>query len=187
MNIHKSHSKNDLIDLINLIELKVVFSHQDNKKDIQEKILEVLKTNIEIKDNYYNIQNKEGLKIFLANKNPKKTLTIKEKNDVMTIAKHIINYSKNNFDLDSSSKYTYHQEIQDDMDYIKQFGDIPSVRRCCRLLQGDPQFACRPFKPLISPQVQKTLDDKKVIKKTYHIPLKIKYATPDDPIVVYFD
>ena len=85
MNIHKSHSKNDLIDLINLIELKVVFSHQDNKKDIQEKILEVLKSNIEIKDNYYNIQNKEGLKIFLANKNPKKSLTIKEKNPNIVI------------------------------------------------------------------------------------------------------
>ena len=37
MLIHKSHSKTDLIDLINHINLKVVFSHQDNKRNIQTK------------------------------------------------------------------------------------------------------------------------------------------------------
>ncbi len=37
MIIDKSHSKADLIDLINLLELKIEFSHADNKKDIQDK------------------------------------------------------------------------------------------------------------------------------------------------------
>ena len=34
MLIHKSHSKTDLTELINNLNLKIVFSHQDNKKNI---------------------------------------------------------------------------------------------------------------------------------------------------------
>jgi hypothetical protein len=59
MIIEKSHSKADLIDLINLLELKVVFSHQDNKKDIQDKLIQLLESDIIIKKNYYKIENKE--------------------------------------------------------------------------------------------------------------------------------
>jgi len=70
--IHKSHSKNDLIDLINHLGLKITFSHQDNKKDIQDKFKILLTTDIEIKKNYYNIENKDGLKFFLQNQNKKK-------------------------------------------------------------------------------------------------------------------
>ena len=40
--IEKSHSKNDLIDLINTLDLRVVFSHQDNKKSIQDKLIDLL-------------------------------------------------------------------------------------------------------------------------------------------------
>jgi len=38
MIIHKSHSKLDLLEIINDLDLKIVHSHQDNKKDIQEKL-----------------------------------------------------------------------------------------------------------------------------------------------------
>lgn len=184
--IHKSHSKNDLIDLINYLNLPIVFSHQDNKKDIQDKFKLTMRENFTIKDNYYNIKNKEGLRNYLIHQNPKKLLTTKEKNEVMNIAKFIINYCKCNYDI-MKSKYNNHQELKDDMDYIKQFGDIPSVRRCCRLLNDDLNFPGILFKPLISPQVQKTLDDKKICKSNQYNYLKIKYSTPEDPIILYFD
>ena len=38
MEIHKTHSKNDIIDIINIFGLPVIFSHQDNKKDLQKKV-----------------------------------------------------------------------------------------------------------------------------------------------------
>ncbi len=184
--IHKSHSKNDLIDLINLLHLPVVFSHSDNKKTIHEKLDSLLKTEFEIKKNYYNIENKDGLKVFLTNKNPKKNLTIKEKQEVMSIAKFIINYCKSGYHIDSSIKYNSYQEIIDDMDYIKQFGDIPSVRRCCKLLNNDPNIKDI-FKPLISPQVQKELNDKSFSKIEHLKILKIRRGTIDNPITVYFE
>ena len=61
MIIHKSHSKTDLIDLINHINLRVVFSHQDNKRNIQDKLYELLETQFIIETNFYNIINKDGL------------------------------------------------------------------------------------------------------------------------------
>ena len=67
MLIHKSHSKTDLIDLINLLGLPIVFSHQDNKKNIQDKLNDLLITNFKIRDNYYNIENKGLLKSYLLN------------------------------------------------------------------------------------------------------------------------
>jgi len=186
MLIHKSHSKTDLIDLINNLGLKIVFSHQDNKKDIQSKLLKIFEEKFEIKNNFYKIENKDGLISYLTNVNPKKTLTIKEKNNVMMLCKHIIQYCKNNYDL-GYTKYDNIKELQDDMDFIKQFGDIPSVRRCCRLMNGDSKFAGYKFIPFISPQAQKELDDKKVVKTKNLNILKIRRSTPEDPVIVYFD
>jgi len=186
MLIHKSHSKTDIIDLINNLGLKVVFSHQDNKKDLQSKLLNLLSQNIIIKDNFYKIENKDGLIHFLTNVNPKKTLTIKEKNNVMMVCKHIIQYCKNNYDLEYT-KYNEIKELQDDMDFIKQFGDIPSVRRCCRLMNNDPKFIGYKFIPFISPQAQKELDEKRVVKTKHLTIIKIRRSTPEDPIILYFD
>jgi hypothetical protein len=185
MIIHKSFSKNDLIEIINLLNLPIRFNHSDNKKTIQSKLIDFINEEkpFDIIDNYHNINSKASLKHFILKTNPKKTLTIKEKNDVMKIAKFIINYSKSNYDLDNHPYYSNHQQIKDDMDYIKQFGDVPSVRRCCRLLKDDPQFACVEFKPLVSPQVQQLLDEKQIIKRKFFPSLKWS----EDSVLVYFD
>ena len=187
MDIHKTHSKADLIDFINLLHIPVKFSHHDNKKVIQLKLKDILKDTFKIKGNYHHIIDKQGIADFLTQQNPKKSLTIKQKNDVMLIAKYIINYCKNDFNIQQSNRYDSHKEIQDDMDYIKQFGDIPSVRRCCRLLKDDPAFHTIKFNPIVSDQIQKILNDKKVNKSYQGILLKVKYATPENPIFVSFD
>lgn len=186
MIIDKSHSKTDLIELINDLNLPIVHSHQDNKSDIQEKFRVCIKSKFDIPENFYNIKNKESLIAYLENKNPKKILTIKEKQNVMMICKKIIQYCKNDFDL-TITDYNNQQELIDDMDYIKQFGDIPSARRCCRLINEDPKMSGLNFKPLISPQVQKDLDQKKKTKKVISYKLMIKRATEEEPIILYFD
>jgi len=186
MFIHKSHSKNDLIDVINHLDLKIVFSHQDNKKNIHDKLSTYIESDFKIKPNYYHIKNKDGLISYLKNTNSKKTLSTKEKQSVMIIAKGIIQYCKNNFALEYS-KYDTFKELQDDIDYIKQFGDIPSVRRACRLLQIDPKFSGQKITPLISPQVQKQLDDKKTKCQKIMPILTIRKSTKENPVIVHFD
>jgi hypothetical protein len=189
MIIHKSFSKTDLIDVINHLDLKVVHSHQDNKHSIQEKITECLKGSIDIKkDNFYNIDNKDGLITFLKSTNPKKTLSVKEKKNVMTIAKHMIQHYKNDYNI-ALSKYENYRDMKDDMDFIKQFGDIPSVRRACNLMNQDKYFISEgvKFEPYISPQVKIELDEKKTTKITYKGCLTIRRSTPEDPIIIHFD
>ena len=83
-----------------------IYDHKVDEKTnkfilaIQNKLLKVLEQKFEIKENFYKIENKDGLIQYLTNVNPKKTLTIKEKNNVMMLCKHIIQYCKTNYDLD---------------------------------------------------------------------------------------
>tara|TARA_R110000744_G_scaffold62377_1_gene128746 strand:+ start:11 stop:577 length:567 start_codon:yes stop_codon:yes gene_type:complete len=185
--INKTHSKNDLFDLINLVNIPIIFSHSDNKQDLHNKLNNILKESFEIKPNHFGITNIDNLKEFLINKNPKKILTVKDKSEVMAIAKHVINYCKNGYELEYSYKYNSHQEIKDDIDYIKQFGDTPSVRRACRLINQDPFFAQDKFTPLISPQVKRVLEAKLLTKSVRMNCLKIRRGTKDNPVIVVFD
>ena len=186
MIIDKSHSRTDLVELINDLNLPIVHSHQDNKASIQDKFKECMLKKFEIQDNFYKIKNKEDLISYLENKNPKKTLTIKEKQNVMLICKKIIQYCKSDFDL-TITDYKDQRDLIDDMHYIKSFGDIPSARRCCRLINEDPKMGGLKFKPLISPSVQKDLDQKKKTKKVVNYKLTIRRSTPDNEIILYFD
>ena len=188
MIIDKSFSKGELVEVINELNLRIVHSHADNKKQLQDKIVEYLKNkNIKIdEDNIFNIKTRDGLIFFLTNKNPKKTLNIKEKQDVMRIAKNIINYCKRGHCLEFST-YNNFKDLIDDCDYIKQFGDIPSCRRACRLMNQDENVRPDRFIALVSPQVQRQLDEKKILKLKYSPHIIIRRATPENPIVVTFD
>ncbi len=181
--IHKSHSKNDLVDIINIIGIPIVFSHQNNKRDIQDKLKEYLKKNVEKKyeENVYKIHDNRELLLYLKNTNPKKTLNVKDKNVIMTICKKIITYCNNGYII-SKSLYNTEKEIEDDMDWIKSYGDIPSVRRCCKLMNSNPVDR-KKYNPVISPQIQKQIDDKKIHKKVFISTLQIKR----EKIILSFD
>ena len=160
--ICKTHSKTDLVELINTLNLPVINSHQDNKKSIQLKIVQALKKDIIFSSNCYNITNISELKAYLSNSNPKKSLNVKEKKDLMFICKKIIHYCQNGYCI-YKSQYNTEQEIIDDMNYIRQFGDLPSVRRACRLMNENVMSKIR-YEPLISPQVKKQLEEKDKLK-----------------------
>ena len=185
--IHKSWSKADLQHIINTIELKLVFSHADTKKDLQNKIIDYIKTNKKIDvvtEPCYSIKNRDGLIYRLCNGNPKKILSVKERADVMSICKKIIWYCKNHYMLESVD-YVNIKDIYDDMDYIKQFGQIPSVRRCCKLMNENVETTIE-FVPLVPPEIQKKLDEKKerkllVLKSTF------RRAPPGKPFIIHFD
>jgi hypothetical protein len=178
MDIHKSHSKTDLIDIINFCGIPVVFNHSDNKKSLQSKIIKVITSQpkFKLKDkNHYKLSTMEDVRYYLSRVNPKKTLTIKEKSEVMRIAKCIIYYATHGFDMKATA-YKDTQSILDDMLYIKGFGDIPSVRRACRLMKNDCKFYGQSFEPMISPQVQRELDEKKIVKSTIFTNVSITHG-----------
>ena len=177
MFIDKSHSRNDLIDLINTLNLPVVFSHVDNKKNIQDKLVDLIQNKKNHKpfdtNTVYNIKSYTELMGYLKAMNPKKLLSVKEKADIMILCKHIISYCNLGYKIELSTYYNNKQDIIDDMNYIKQFGDIPSVRRCCKLMNKD-QKQDEYFIPKISPQIQKKLNDKVYTQQKIYGKLKVE-------------
>jgi len=170
--IDKSHSKTDLIDIINSINLPIIFSHGHNKRDIQEKIEEVFesKEDLSFSENVYNINTIKDLQIYVANPNPKKVLSVKDKSNVMSICREICKYCKNKYIVEKTN-YKNITDLHDDMRYIVQFGDLPSVRRACKLMNKNIQ-TIQQWIPIISPQVKKTLLEKEKSKNIFSFGIK---------------
>ena len=101
-------------------------------------------------------------------KNPKKSLSVKEKAVVMGITKEISRFAKSNYIVENT-RYASMKELEDDMLYIVQYGDLPSVRRAVKLMNDNIQRS-RVWTCVISPQVKKIIDEKEEQKRTnaYH-------------------
>jgi len=171
MSIHKSHSKQELIDIINDLEISnIELSHSDSKSNTHSKILAYMDENPSEKylDNVYRISDTHDLRVYLANKNPKKNLSVKDKAVVMSICKEITRYAKSNYIVENT-RYSSLKELEDDMLFVTQFGDLPSVRRSVKLMNQNIQRT-REWTCIISPQVKKIIDEKEAQKKTnaYH-------------------
>ena len=123
MILHKTHSRMDLIDLINTLDIPIIFNFDDNKKSIHGKF-----------------------------------------KDLLNICKHIINYCNSGYIIENSTYYKDEQTIHDDVLYISQFGDIPSSRRACKLMNAN-YINKYNYQPIISPQMIKKLEDKKLTKQ----------------------
>jgi len=160
--IHKSHSKTDLVNLINTINIPLIHSHSHNKKDIQRLLSDFfLSSDIHLfSDNVYNITDKRDLTLYLNKENPKKNLSVKEKNVLMNISRNIIHFCNQNYEF-SMSVYDNEKDLEDDILYIIQYGDLPSVRRACKAIN---KRSCTKYNPLISPQVQKELEEKNLLR-----------------------
>jgi len=104
----------------------------------------------------------------LMNPNPKKNLSVKDKAVVMGICKEITKFAKCNYIVENT-RYASLQELEDDMLYIAQFGDLPSVRRAVKLMNTNIQRS-RHWSCVISPQMKKVIEEKENQKhaNSYH-------------------
>ena len=180
--IHNSHSRKELFDVISVFELPIPNRNEFNKAQIKMKIIETLdyfdKINPDM--DYFFIETKEDLIKYLEYPNPHKTLTIKEKDDVMSRCKKIINYSRNNYFLMPSS-YLSFDDVYTDGVHISKHGGIPSVRKAIELLNKDPKLAF-PIEVKVPKRVVNQIKKKKKIKQS-NIPLYIKRGK----FVILFD
>jgi hypothetical protein len=173
--IHNSHSRKELFDIISVFELPIANRNEFNKAQIQMKIIECLdyfdKINPDLE--YFFIENKEDLMKYLEYPNPHKTLTIKEKDDVMSRSKKLINYARNNYYLMPSS-YMSFDEVYTDAVHISKHGGIPSVRKAIELLNKDPKLAF-PIEVKVPKRVENQIKKKKKLKQ-HQIPLYVKHG-----------
>ena len=171
--IHNTHSRKELFDTIAVFELPIKNKNDFNKAQIQMKIIECLdyfdKINPDME--YFFIETKEDLINYLESPNPHKTLTVKEKDDVMSRSKKLINYARNNYYLMPSS-YLSFDDVYNDAVHISKYGGIPSVRKAIELLNKDSKLAY-PIEIKIPKRVENQIKKKKKLKQS-NIPLYIK-------------
>jgi len=171
--IHMSHSRKELLDIIRVFKLPITGKNDKNKKQLQEAIVEVVRflDNIIPEDDYFFIKSKEELIEYLIKPNPAKTLTIKEKTDVMLTAKKLIGYSRNGYYL-MPSGYMDAIDVYKDASYIAKFPEIPSVRKAIDLINQDPKMREK-IEMIIPRRIKKQLEKRKSVKQA-SIPLYIK-------------
>ena len=171
--IHLTHSRKELLDIIRVFNLPVSNKNDKNKSQLQEAIVEVVRflDNVKPEDEHFFVNSKEELINYLEKSNPAKTLTIKEKTDVMLIAKKLIGYSRNGYYL-LPSGYMDSIDVYKDATYIAKFPDIPSVRKAIDLVNGDPKLREK-IEMVIPRRVQKQLAKRKAAKQK-SLPLYVK-------------
>tara|TARA_R100000963_G_scaffold34932_1_gene30265 strand:- start:3810 stop:4364 length:555 start_codon:yes stop_codon:yes gene_type:complete len=165
MIIHKSHSKKELLEIVEYFHFPIDNSEEMNKDQLTSKMILVFNDIPEIIPDYdiLLVNNKDELRRHLINKNQDKSLSIRERNKIMRKAKRIIAYCKNGYDITKSS-FCSLNSLLDEANEVAENGNIPTCRRAIKLLNMDIKINYV-INLKISKKIQRELD----IKKQYEI------------------
>jgi hypothetical protein len=179
MLVDKSHSKKDIVYLFK--KHGVTIDDKLSKGNIVKNIDRY------IKDFKFNdkIKNVTQLKDYLKNTSPKQRPNTAQKNEIMFKAKKIIKWAKNDY-IFNGATYTDDEEPYQDIMSIYVWGDLPSVRRACRMYNNSI-YCKNHINPVITAEIEEELNNNKFIKSQVIHNLQIRKASPEDPILVVFD
>ena len=164
--IDKSHSKMDLIELFESLEVNIPKNLK--KQDIIANLpqyIQKAKYNRKVKDVSVLID-------ILKNKTTKQRPNLKLKNKIMMKSKRIIKYCSSNHVL-SDETYLSHEDVYSDTLFICQYGDIASVRKACELYNESP-FCINHINPILSDEKIKDINEKNILKRNKVFGLKSK-------------
>lgn len=179
MLVDKSHSKKDIVSLFK--KHGVIIDDKLSKGNIIKDI------EFYMKDFKFNnkINNATELKNYLKNISPKQRPNTQIKNEIMFKAKKIIKWAKNDYIFDGAT-YSNIEDPYNDIMSIYMWGDLPSVRRACRMYNNSI-FCKNHINPVITEEVEEELNNNKFIKQQIMYRLTIRRATEENPILVTFD
>lgn len=176
MKIHTSHSRKELIQVIQQFNINIPNKDDLSKKEIQVLLINELLGLDEIceEDEYFFVKSKDELIDYLRKPNQSKTLTIKEKDNVMLTAKKIIGYCKNSYFLTPYNYETF-DDLLEEANYIAKFGDIPSCRRAIKMLNNDPKLDYK-IDIVLSKRVKKDLEKREAVKNATIAKYSLKFG-----------
>jgi len=187
--IHKSHTKKDLIEIIEVFNFqKDIENYLEYNKDTLTTLLDIhLRTIIEIKPEkeYFEFDDINDLREYLKLSSPKQVIPIKEKDIIIDKAKQLIFYCR----ICGFQLGYYYDTIEDviaDANYIKKYGDIPTIRRALRLVNEDGKIINK-IKPIITYRTQQRINKKEQLKKDGLCTYTVKKAKEGKPFLVSFD
>ncbi len=163
MTIHKTHTRKDLIEIIDVFEWHdVIENANDLNKEALKGLIDLhLRTIDKLKPDrfYYDIDCLDDLREYLNKHSPKQVLSVKEKELIIDKSKKIINYSKICGYCLSSTTYETIDEVIDDAMIVRKYCDIPTCRRAIKLLNNDTKIKNK-IQPVITYRMQQRLTKK---------------------------
>ena len=168
--IHKSHSRKELIDIIEIYEFQddCLSQYREQPKEtllknlwifIQKKDIIFIAKN----DTYFFFEDVDDIRLYLLRKSPNKQITDKTLLDINKRVKNIIYYCKNCSYEVSLSNYESLEDIIKDANFVRIYGNIPSVRRAIKLLNLDNKIKDK-FEVIMSQKTKKSLEEKQRVK-----------------------
>ena len=135
--IDKSYTKKDLLEFIQLYNMDIDDTSEMPKVTLQFEIMNYLKYNdLEENDEYPNINSSDDLVNYLEKEKPNTGLNYKEKQEIIHIAKSLIQYCRGSYCL-SLSNYNSIDEIYQEGLKVAEHCDIPTCRRAVQELNKD--------------------------------------------------
>jgi hypothetical protein len=187
--IHKSHTKKDLIEIIEVFDFqKDIENYHEYNKDVLTTILDIhLRTIVEIKPEkeYFEFDDINDLRGYLRLPSPKPVIPVKERDIIIDKAKQLIFYC-NICGFQLGYFYETIEDVIADANYIKKYGDIPTIRRALKLLNVDGKITNK-IKPVITYRTQQRMDKKIQIKKDGLCTYSVRIAPKGKPFLVTFD
>ena len=163
--IHPSHSKKDLVEIVERFQLYQIDNYKDMKKDkLSLKIWDVLKTleYIPPETEWFFISDVFDLREYLRIQTTKQITTNSVKYDVTDRVKNLIFYAKGGY-VFTGTNYNTIDDVLIDAEFIKHYGDLPSVRRAIHLLNGDVKMPIQ-LSPIMTRRVEQRVAKDKEIK-----------------------
>jgi hypothetical protein len=187
--IHKSHTKKDLIEIIEVFNFKKdIENYHEYNKDTLTTLLDIhLRTiiNVEPEKEYYDFEDIDDLREYLKLPSPKQVISVKEKDKIIDKAKKIIFYCRIcGFQL--GYYYETIDHVIEDADYIKKYGDIPTIRRALKLLNVDDKIINK-FIPVITYRTQQRLKKKEQLRLNGLCTYTVRKAKPGKPFLINFN
>lgn len=182
--IHHTHTKKELCQIIEVFDLQEHF--EDHWEMDKEEIVDKLETylrdckHIPRDDLYFVIEDVEQLKEYLQKPNQYR-ISVKEKDEMINIAKDIIFYCKQGFLLSMTDFYDI-DDLVEKAQKISFYGNTPSIARAIRLLNKDPKIKT-PIQIIQSGKVkleQRRKKEKDLLKKGQYKATKGKYIVSFD-------
>ena len=156
MNIHKSHSKKDLLSILHSLNI-----HLDSKLSKRE-LIERFPDSVRQAEYNPSIPNLTTLLEILKTPSLKKRLSVDKKIIVMNKSKKIINFCLNHYLFNEA--YSSNEQVNNDAIFIHHYGDIPTVRRALRLY-NQYNNKIGQVNPVISLDIQHVISEKEKIKE----------------------
>jgi hypothetical protein len=185
--IHYTHSKDDLILICHIFELKIHNLYSISKPTLQKKIWSEINKLKEIlpEREYFNVHNKKELLEYLEGPCENLNLSVREKKKVITIAKLITIYCREGYYEVRPHFLDFDHLIQSAI-YIAQFGDISSVRKAIEKLNLDSRVKPKIEIKISNRQKLQIENQKKLLLNRRNHPY-IRGCPEGKPFVITFD